>query len=335
MPFARPNRREHLKQLFGLGLAPVAITGAWSAHAADAYPSRPIRWVVPYGAGGGTDVTARTVAKYWAPLIGGSFVVDNKPGGQTVIGAQSLLTSPADGYTIMSIVDNFPVLPLMVKKLPFDIDKDFAFVSTLVRVPFFLLVSRDSSIKNLRDAMEAIRTKGDKMNYGSYGLGSTAHLAMEDLLDRVGGSVTHVPYQGSAATMTALMSNQIDLVFVDTSTALPLIKDGRVRALGISTKNRNASFPDVPSLHEQGVSEFDQFSWQGVVVRQGTPEPIVKKLGDTLREVVKNADLLKEFASRGYDVYAGTPDQFRQHVAAMGTAAKALVVKRKINLVTD
>lgn len=331
MTIIRSTRRDHLKLLGKLGLAGAAIAGAWPARA-DTYPSRPIRWVVPYGAGGGTDITARTVSKYLQPLLGASLVVDNKPGGQTVIGTQSLLTSPADGYTIMSIADTFPVLPLLLRKLPFDIDNDFVFASTLVKVPFFLLVNRDSPIKTVRDAIEAMRTRGDKMNYGSYGLGTTAHLAMEEFCDRAGATVTHIPYLGAAATMTALMGNQIDMVFIDTATAMPFVKDGRVRALGVSTRNRNPSFPDIASLQEQGVADFNQFSWQGVVLRRGTPEPVAKKVSDTLREALKNPELHKEFTSRGYDVYAGTPEQFRQHVASMGAAVNALVAKRKLNL---
>lgn len=328
------TRRAHLRQWAQLGVAALGAA-PMGAALAQAYPSKPVRWIVPYGAGGGTDTASRTIAKYWEPLLGSGFVIDNKPGGHTVIGTQALVAAPADGYTIASIVDNFPILPLLVKKLPFDVERNFAFVSTTVKVPFLLLVRPESPIRSLKDALGAMRAAKGGMNYGSYGIGSAAHLAMEALLDQTGESMQHIPYLGAAASMTALLSNQVDILFVDSATGAPFVQSGKARAIAISLQERHPAFPNVPSVHEQGVPGFNQYSWQGVIVRHDTPAAVLQKISDTLHEALRSPEVKKDFAARGYDVFASTPEEFRQHIVSSGAAMRSLVSRRKLQLVSE
>jgi tripartite-type tricarboxylate transporter receptor subunit TctC len=325
------TRRDHLKSLGAFAMA----MGAGQIANAQAFPSRPVRWVVPFPAGGGTDIAARLIGKYWEPTFGGQFVVDNKPGAQTLIGAQSLVTAPADGYSIMSINETFAILPLMYKKLPFDTERDFTYLSTIVKVPFVLLVQKDSPIKNGKDAIAAIKAKGGNVNYGSYGVGGAPHLAMESLCDQVGGTATHVPYQGAAPNMTALLGGQIEMSFIDTATSTPYLQDGRVRAVAVSTKERVESLPAVPTLHEQGVDGFDFYSFQGIAMRKSVPAAALAKLNESLKPVLLNDALKRDFAARGYTVWPGNPEQLQREMSNTLKMVRELAVKRKINLQLD
>ena len=326
----RVSRRAQIKMLAALAASPF-VAGAPQALA-QSYPSKPIRWVVPFGAGGGTDIAARTIAKYWEPIIGTNFVIDNKPGGQTIIGSQALVKSPADGYTVMSIVDNFPLLPLMFKSMPFDIERDFDFISTFAKVPMFLVVRADSPLKTFSDAVALMRKEGSKLNYGSYGLGSTPHLAMEALSAQVGATLTHIPYQGAAATMNAMIGGDLDLSFENIVTSVPFLKDGRIRVLAISSKERQKFFPDVASIHELAFPGFDYYSWQGLVAPKGLPPEVLSKLSTTFHKAMQAENLKTDFGNRGWDVHVGTPDEFKRYIASEGAKLKQLVASRNIKL---
>ena len=327
------NRRFHLKSLAATTVA--AMAWPMRQALAQSYPARPIRWIIPYGAGGGSDISARLTAKYWEPAIGGNFVIDNKPGGQTIIGTQGLLTAPADGHTILSVVENLPILPAMYKTLPFNAERDFEFISTTVRMPFFILVRSDSPIKTLKDAISKIKADGDRMNYGSYGIGGTSHLAMEALCDAVNARMTHIPYQGAAACMNALLAGDIDIIFADTFSSAPFVKGERVRPLAISIKERSPAFQSIPTLHEEGIKDFNWYGWQGIVALRNTPESILAKLRETLRNTMQNSALQKEFMERGWDIFMKSPDEFKQYIASEAETLRSLVKRRNIKITAD
>lgn len=326
-------RRAHLKMLGGLGLG--TMIGVPGSAQAQSYPAKPVRWIIPYPPGGGTDVAARTIAKYWEPALGTTLVVDNKPGGQTVLATGILANSTADGYTIMTVVDNFPVLPMMYKTLPFSIERDFEYISTYIRNVFFLIVKGDSPIKNVRDAVAAMKARGDKMNFASYGIGSTSHLAMEGLCEGADAHMTHVPFQGAAPAMNALLGGHVDLLFADTLSSAPFVNSGQVRALAISTRDRNRAFPNVETLHEQGIANFNWYSWHGLIAPRNTPPAVAGKLQETLHRAMQDPGLQKQFTERGWDVFVGTPEEFKRFVASEAASIRAMVDRRKIKLTVD
>ncbi len=275
-----------------------------AAMAAD-YPARPITLVVPYPPGGTADTLARVLAKGMSDKMGVSFVVTNKGGAGTVVGTQSVANSPADGYSLLFTATPFAINATLFEKLPYDTLRDFTVVSDIAETPLVLAVNASSSIKALDDLIAQLKS-GKENSYGSAGLGSSPHLASELLLDEVGGKATHIPYQGSMPAVVDLVANRTTFMFDTPLLMAPMIKDGRLRALVQTSKQRSALLPNVPTVVESGRPNFLVTSWFLVAARSDTPKDILAKLNAAVNGALKDPVVAGAYEKQGMAITGGT-----------------------------
>lgn len=287
----------HMKrQLFGAFMATLAM----AATASDPYPGKPIRWVVGYAAGGGTDALARMVGAQLSTQLGQPVLIENRPGGATVIAADATARSPADGYTIMSADGGTLVYnTALFKKLSYQPAKDFAPVALLGRFPLLLAVGATSGYTDVRQLIDAMKRDPGKLSYGSPGVGGPHHLAMEMLKERNKLDVVHTPYRGAAPALQDLLGGQIPLMVVDTVAAMPMIKAGKIRALATFGKTRLTALPEVPSLVELGYADIEVMPWQGIVVPAATSKEVIARLSTELRRAVAHPSVHSRFLELG------------------------------------
>ena len=264
---------------------------------AQDYPSRPVTLVVPYPAGGGLDALARVLGQKLADRLGKPVVVENRTGAGTVIGAASVAKATPDGYTIMLGTSTpFAITATLNKSLPYDPAKDFAPIALISNAPFLLLVHPSQPVHSVADLIALAKSKPGQLSYGSAGPGSPQNLSFELLKTMTGINVVHVPYRGDGPALTDLVAGHIPTMFGEPTPILPLLKDGKVRALGVSSSTRLPIAPDVPTLAEAGVPGFDLTSWQMIVAPAGTPKDIVDKLHDEVKAVLALPEIKAEFA---------------------------------------
>lgn len=282
----------------GAALLSVVASGfAASVAQAQAYPSKPIRIVVPTGAGGITDIVARVVGARLSERVGQPVMIDNRPGASGIIGTEVAARAPPDGYTLLMVYPSHPVNPTLKKQLPYDTLRDFTGVTTLTTVSLVLLVPPSVPVKNVQDLIALARK--DRVTFASVGAGSLAHLGAELFRSRTGIEMTQVPYRSAPAAQQALMSGEV-MVFFDTPiTAVPLVRDGRLRALGVSTLKRSPLLPDVPTIAEAGVPGYEVLGWNGILVPSATPMPVVRKLNTELRAVLAESGIRAKLEQQG------------------------------------
>ncbi|WGT61853.1 Bug family tripartite tricarboxylate transporter substrate binding protein [Variovorax paradoxus] len=292
-------------------LASGAAMAATPFARAQEYPSQLIKWVVPYPAGGGTDVIARTLAEAMRQTLGQQIVVDNRPGASTNIGADLVAKSKPDGYTVMS-ADN-AVLAFnehLFGKLPFNPEKDFTYIGAIGKFPLALVVHPDFPAKNFKEFLAYVKANPGKVNYASPGNGSPHHLAMEMFKVRTGTFITHIPYRGAAPAMADVMGGQVPCMFLDLASGLPIMQGNKVRVLAIGSGARNKLLPNVPTLAEVGVPNTEVFAFQGVLGPAGLPPVAVTKLNGDLNRAFSTAAVQKRFDDFGMEAMPGTPGQF-------------------------
>ncbi len=292
-----PTRRNLLKVLAATLLAPQAHLAA----AQEAYASRPLRLVVPFPPGALTDVLGRAVGERLGKALGQPVVVDNKPGAGTLIGAEIVARSPADGYTLLiSTSTTFGIAPAMYKSPQIDPTRDFQPLSLLGTVNFFLIAAPDFPAKTMREMIDAVRANPGKYNYASVGNGSAHHLFMEDLKRRFGLDLQHVPYKGTAAAITDVMSGKVQVMFCDATIAVPNIQAGKVKTFGTSAAKQNSLIPSVAPI-AQTVPGFDWQAWQGVSAPAATPPAVVARLSAELQKFQQTAEFREFLARIGMD----------------------------------
>ena len=304
------QRRQLLKNAIALAGAAAATPAAF---AQPGYPSQqPIRWIVPYPAGGGTDVLARTMAEALRVPLGQQIVVDNRPGASTNIGAQLVATAKPDGYTLMS-ADNALLAfnEHLFSKLPFSPEKDFTYVGGLSRFPLALVVNPAFEARNFAQFLAYARANPGKLNYASPGNGSPHHLAMEMFKNRTKTFLTHIPYRGAAPALQDVMGGQVPCMFLDLAAGLPVIQSGKVRVLAIGSSRRAASLPDVPTLAEVGVADAEVYAFQGVLGPAGLPPAIVGQLNAEINKALATPAVAQRLQGFGMEALPGTPEQFR------------------------
>ena len=302
------QRRTLLSALAAAG----ATTAAPWATAQSTWPDQPLRWIVPYPAGGGTDVLARTVAEAMRRTLGQQIIVDNRPGASTNIGGQAVATAKPDGYTFMS-ADN-AILAYnehLFTKLPFNPEKDFTYVGGISRFPLALVVNPAFEAKTVKEFLAYARANPGKLNYASPGNGSPHHLAMEMFKNRTKTFLTHIPYRGAAPALQDVMGGQVPCMFLDLAAGLPVITSGKVRALAIGSAKRVAALPDVPTLAEAGVPNTEVFAFQGILAPAGLPAAITARLNGDLNKALLNPAVVKRMNDFGMEALPGTPEQFR------------------------
>jgi tripartite-type tricarboxylate transporter receptor subunit TctC len=269
------------------------------AQAQD-YPNRPVTIVVPYPAGGGLDVLARTLGQKLADRLGKPFVIDNRPGAGTVIGANSVAKAAADGYTIMLATSSALAINVTLhKNLPYDPARDFTPIVLTSNAPFMLLVNPSLPVRSVSDLLTFAKERPGELSYGSAGPGSPQHLSMELLKSMTGTNVVHVPYRGDAPALTDLVAGHIPMMFGEPTPIWPLLREGRVRAIAVSSSRRLGPAPDIPTVAESGVTGFDLVSWQMIVAPAGTPKEIVNKLHNEIKSILTLPEIRREFAETG------------------------------------
>ena len=301
-----------LNRRIALALAAASLAAFSLPAFAQAYPERPIRFVVGYPAGQSVDVMARTFAAAMSKELGQAIVVDNKAGANGIISAQDVKSAKPDGYTVLfGTSGQLTINTSLYKKLPYDALKDFTAVGLAGKSPLVLVANPAFPAKNLSELVAYARANPGKVDFGSGGNGITAHLAMELMQDAAHIKLNHVPYKGSPAALTDLMGGQIPLMMEPVVTALPLLKAGKVKALAVTSAHRNPSLPDVPTLAEQGLKDFDVSAWSGMVVPAGTPASVVAALSTAFRKAGQSPAVQQFLAASGLEFPQATPTEFQ------------------------
>ena len=307
-----PQRRRALLAC-ALGTA-FSLGGTGLAHAEGAYPSKPIRIIVPYPTGGFNDTLGRLVAAKLSVAWKQPVIVDNKPGGGTVIGTQAAAAAPADGHTLLVVQFPFAANPWLYKSLPYDSAKAFAPVVLAGRSPMLIVSHAAGRLRTLGEVLAAAKARPGALNYGSSGAGSSNHLAMA-LFENVSGTrMTQVPYKGSTPMLTDLAGGQVELAIDLLPHVLPFIQSGKVRPLAIAGTERSPLMPELPTTTEAGVPGYEVTSWHGFVVPAGTPQPVLDQLNRELNAILAMEDVKKVFAQQGVVPDGGTPAQFKRFI---------------------
>jgi tripartite-type tricarboxylate transporter receptor subunit TctC len=298
--------------------AAIAFAAAFASPTAHAqvYPAKPIRLIVPYPAGGGTDFFARAVGAQLSQQLGQQIVVENRPGAATIIGAEAVAKSPADGYTILlGDTATFSVNPSLYKKLPYDPLKDLAPVTLTGRFALLLVVNPSKLTANsVKELVEEAKKAPGKIDYASPGPGSPHHLAMEMFKQRTGTQFTHVPYKGAGPAIQDLLGGQIPLMFLDLAAGAPQVKSGKLKALAVASDKRIAALPELPTVAESGVPGFEAWAWQALAVPAGTPKDIVAKLNAEFRKAVGVPELRQKLVDAGIDPLQSSPEDASAYI---------------------
>jgi len=287
----------------------LALLQSSSGHA-QTYPSHPIRLIVPFAAGGAVDVLARLVGSKLSEQMGQPVVIENKPGAGGVLAAAEVAKSPPDGYTILENTNGAAIAPALYKTLPFDAEKDFAPVTQLVASNLILVASPKSGITSVKQLIERAKTKPDTLNYGSSGVGNQLHLTMEMLKHATGIQIQAVPFRGDAQINAALITGEVEVAVVPLATAVPLINDGRIVALGITGAKRSPAAPGVPTVAEAGVPGFASTSWQGLFMAAKTPPAIVARVQQETAKALALPDVRARLGTMAYEGVGNTPAEF-------------------------
>jgi len=306
----------HLRRRTLFSAGAFAVAASASAVAQQGFPSRLIRIVHGYDAGSNPDVIARHLAQPLTELLGQQVAVDPKPGAAERVAAALVARAPADGHTLYLMTGGQAAVSAIDPTLPYDALRDFAFISTVTRFPFVLVVAPDSRFATLADYLAAARREPGKLSYGSSGIGGTLHLAMELLRSQAGVDLLHVPYKGNPAQpLGDLATGRLDLHVITVTGAQPLLKAGKVRALAVTSKERSSHFPDVPAIAET-VPDFDVVSWLGFTAPVDVPVAVIDRLAAAIRAAVERPAVRARLEELGNEVYPGTPAAFRERVAA-------------------
>lgn len=285
------------------------------AHAADAFPTRPVRLVVPYPAGGPADMLARMVAAGLTTRLGRQVVVDNRGGGGGTIGVDLVMKSPADGYTLLFGNDGpVAVNPSLYTSLALDPVRDLAAISQLTSSQLILVAHPAAPFKTVKELIAAARAQPDKLTFASSGSGNASHLAGELLKAQTGISLVHVPYKGAGPALNDLMGGHVQMLFNNLLSALPLVKAGKLRAVATTGARRSAVASDVPTMIESGVPNYELALWAGILAPARTPKPIVNRLHAVIVDTVQSPEVSPRLVAQGLDVVASSPEAFAQHV---------------------
>jgi tripartite-type tricarboxylate transporter receptor subunit TctC len=283
------------------------------APASAAYPDRVIKIVVPFAPGGGTDVVARTLAQEMAKDLGATIIIENKPGAGTIIGTQSVAASPPDGYTLLMGTFANAVNPSLYAKLPYDAHKDFAPVALVARSFNIIVVNPSTPIKSIADLIAAARAEPEKLSYGTYGTGTSAHLAGELLKHMAKVNLTTVPYKGAAPAITDLLAGQIQVMFTTVASAASLVAAGRLRALAVTSSERSPAFPQLPTVSEAGVPGYAAESWYGLFAPANTPPDIIDRLNKSAAKAVQSEAFKKLGVNEGLVMVAAPPQELDRY----------------------
>jgi tripartite-type tricarboxylate transporter receptor subunit TctC len=289
---------------------PALCAGSAFAQSTAAWPAKSIRFIVPFPAGSGTDIIARQVAVKLSESLKQQVVIDNRPGASTIIGTDIVAKAPPDGYTIIIASNNHAINSALFAKLPYDPVKDFAAVGELALLPFILVVHPSLPIANVKDLIALARANPGKLTFASTGNGSPPHVAGELLKQSAKIDIVHVPYKGSAAALTDVVAGQVPFMFANSLSSIHYVRAGRLRAIAVGTRKRISIMPELPTLIESGVPNFDVALWAGVLTTSGTPPEIVARLNREIVAVLALPDVKEKLMAEGAEVMPSTPEEF-------------------------
>ena len=294
-----------LVTLCAFALSPIA-----QAQSADNFPSRQIRLIIPFAPGGGTDITGRTVAAKLQEAWGQPVIAENQAGANGTIGISQGARAPADGYTLTLISSSSLINVHILSSVPYDLLRDFAPLSQLTAQPYALVVHPSVPAKNVKELLAYAKANPGKLNYGSSGIGGTSHLSGALLASLAGIEMTHVPYKGGNPAMQDVIAGNIQMLFSTLLQSQSFLKEGRLRALAVSTAKRTPAAPDLPTLAEAGVPGYEVAPWYGLILPAKTPVPIITKLNREIAKAMKMSDVVKKMSSDGSQPVGGTPEEF-------------------------
>jgi tripartite-type tricarboxylate transporter receptor subunit TctC len=284
---------------------------------AQEYPSRPVKIVVPFSPGGGTDALARFIAHGLEQRLGQPFIIENRGGSGTTLGATAVARSEADGYTLLlGTASTFAAAPGLYKRLAYDPVRDFSPIMLLATVPFVLTVNPSLDVGSVQDLVALAKSKPGELSYASAGLGSVHHIFCELLMSMTGIDMKHVPYRGGGQAINDVVAGHVPVYFADTGPAAPLIRAGKLRALGVTTAARTVNLPEVPTLDEAGVTGYEANTWQMMVAPVRTGEPVVAKLNSALADFMATGEAQKHFISLGMQPKTSTPGEAHDYIRA-------------------
>ena len=293
----------------------VAVLAVCTAASAQTYPSKTLEWVVPYPAGGGTDVVARTLAESMGKVLGQSIIINNKPGAASNIGAEYVARAKPDGYVLMSAdTATLAANPSLYAKLGYSAEKDLAPVGLTVRFPMILVVNPQVPVHTLPEFLAWAKAQNGA-NYATPGPGSPHHLATELFREKTGSRFTHVPYRGAAPAVQDVVGGQVPFMFVDTASGYQFVTTGKLRAIGIASLQRVKNFESIPTLQEQGLKGFEAYAWQGLVVPAGTPKEVIAKLNAALLAAMDTTVVKARMQTLGLESIPGSPEQMARYWA--------------------
>jgi len=297
-------------------LLSLALAAPLLALADGPYPDKPIRFVVPYPPGGGTDVVARIVQQRLQAALGQPIVIDNRGGAGGSLGTDIVAKAAPDGYTVLFTLSSHTINPAIFPKLPFDTIKDFEPVGLVASLPQLLASNMAVPVRNVADVVAQAKAAPDKFSFASVGNGSPGHLAGELMVLRTGAPMAHIPYRGGGPAVTDVIGGQVPLLWVSIPAAAAQVKAGKLRALAVSTTKRSPAFPDVPTMQEAGVADFEVDSWYAMLVPAKTPRPIIERLNKALNTVLAEPAIRTQLIDQGADAVGGTPEALAKVIAA-------------------
>ena len=295
--------------------AAALLACAWHGAQAQAYPAKPVRIIVPYGTGSATDALARLIAQKMSDSVGQQVVVDNQPGANGIPASAAVAKAPPDGYTLIMIAANHVVNASLYSKLPYDTLKDFKPVLRVAFAPFILTIHPSLPANNLRELLVLAKSRPGELNYASPSNGSPAHLATELLKTQTGVNMTHIPYKAAAQAQADVIGGQVPVMFIVAAAAIPQIKAGRLRALGVTTLERLVQIPEVPTIDEAGIKGFEVISWIGFAGPAGLPADIVSKLGGEFTRIVQQPENTERIKGLGLEISLMQAEPFAAYMA--------------------
>jgi tripartite-type tricarboxylate transporter receptor subunit TctC len=314
-----------MRRLAGPALA--FLLAAPMAHAQDAWPSRNITFIVPYAAGGYTDLIGRLTARYVEAALGKTVIVDDRAGAGGIVGTQAVAKAAPDGYTFcVCSIGAISIAPF-IQKVGYDPIKDLAPIGIVSQIPQVVIVRKDLPVKTMAELVAYAKANPGKLNFGSSGAGGLTHYSVELFQARTGTKAVHIPFKGGAPATAAVVAGEIDFSFANMSDALPQIEAGTVRGLAVTSLGRSRYLPDLPSVHEAGVPDFIVETWNGIMAPAKTPEPIIRTLSETLIRMADDPEVKETMRKAGADTVKSTPDQFRAQIQQEMVQWKPLIAE--------
>ena len=294
----------------------VLLTALATSAFAQGYPTKPAKVIVPYPPGGPTDIVARVVSQKLSEQMGQQFIVENRPGAGGNIGAEAVAKSPADGYTLLVATTAHAINPALFKSLGYNLVKDFAPVSQLTSGPLVIVANPSLPVKNVKELIALAKAKPGTLNYASSGNGQSTHLSAELFGAMAGVKMNHIPYKGSAPALTDVMGGQASLMFDTMLSAMPQVKNGKLKAIAVTSAARSPAAPDVPTVAESGLPGYEAIAWNGLLAPAGTPAEVVNKLNAELKKALDAPDVKDRFSAQGFGAAWNTREAFAKFMQA-------------------